>query len=148
MLVISASEKYREDIVQLLEDNDLPWQDLPASLEDFYLATEQDKLVAVIGTERYGLYALLRSLVVHPGFRKLHVAEKLVNMLEERAIASGIEAIFLLTETAEKYFAKKAYQVISREEVPDEIRSSSEFSHVCAVTAVVMKKSLAKKNQP
>ena len=66
----------------------------------------------------------------------------LVARLESEAKSSGIEALYLLTETADKYFAKKGYTAISREIVPVEIKSSSEFSHVCPVSAIVMKKEL------
>jgi amino-acid N-acetyltransferase len=63
-------------------------------------------------------------------------------MLEEQASSTGITTMYLLTETADKYFSKKGYSTITRGEVPDELKGSSEFSHVCPVSAVVMKKEL------
>jgi len=53
-------------------------------------------------------------------------------------------AIYLLTETAKPYFEKRSYTIVERDNTPDVIRRSSEFSHVCPVTAVVMKKTLDK----
>jgi amino-acid N-acetyltransferase len=49
-----------------------------------------------------------------------------------------------LTETADKYFNKKGYRAIAREQVPEQIKASSEFNHVCPVSAVVMKKGINK----
>jgi len=67
----------------------------------------------------------------------------LVKTLEEQAIASGISDMYLLTETADKYFSKKGYHPINRDEVPTEVKASSEFSYVCPVSAIVMKKPLS-----
>ena len=49
MLIVSASEKDRHAMVELLGQNNLPYQDLPSSLDNFYLATQQEKLVGIIG---------------------------------------------------------------------------------------------------
>jgi amino-acid N-acetyltransferase len=46
----------------------------------------------------------------------------------------------LLTETAPGYFETKGYQQITRADVPEEVQQSSEFSHVCPQSAIVMKK--------
>lgn len=54
------------------------------------------------------------------------------------------DSIYLLTETAKPYFEKRSYTIVERDNTPDVIRRSSEFSHVCPVTAVVMKKTLDK----
>src|SRR5438128_2170362 len=118
MLFIPASEKYRERIVRFLEENHLPSQDLPSSLEDFYIVSEEEKLVGMIGMERYGKYGLLRSLAVHPDFRNRHVAKRLVKMIEDQAESYGIDQLFLFTETADNYFAKKDFVSIMRDEVP------------------------------
>jgi amino-acid N-acetyltransferase len=90
--------------------------------------------------ERYGHYGLLRSMVVHPGYRNKHIAAKLVSILEQTAASSGITSIFLLTETAADYFERKGYHTITRDEVPGDLMGSTEFSHVCPQTAIVMKK--------
>lgn len=68
----------------------------------------------------------------------------LLQLLEQTATNSGVTTMYLLTETAEKYFNKKNYQVITRNEVPQALFQSSEFSHVCPVSATVMKKDLKK----
>ncbi|ANE50877.1 arsenic resistance N-acetyltransferase ArsN2 [Flavisolibacter tropicus] len=142
MQVANAMEQHRYEIISLLQANKLPSEDLPGSLSDFYIVVDDDKVIGLIGMERYGRSGLLRSMVVHPDYRNRHIAETLVRTLEEQATASGISNMYLLTETADKYFSKNGYHAIAREEVPTEVKASSEFSYVCPVSAIVMKKPL------
>lgn len=143
MQIVKATEQSRVEIICLLQSQNLPSQDLPADLSDFYVALEEEKVIGLIGLERYDQYGLLRSMVVHPDHRNKQLAGTLVTMLEKDAHALGIKTLYLLTETADKYFSKKGYQTITRNEVPDVLKQSSEFSHVCPVSATVMKKKLA-----
>lgn len=142
MLIVEAAGQKRSELIQLLESQKLPFEDLPTGLNNFYAAVEDDQVVGLIGMELYGPYGLLRSMVVHPEFRNRQIAENLVRQIEEKAASAGIVSMFLLTETAENYFSRKGYEKISREEVPADVKSSSEFSHVCPVSATVMKKHL------
>ena len=139
---ISSAIDYRQSIVSLLEAEKLPVDDLPETLANFLVATENGQLIGVGGIEIYGVYGLLRSLAVMPEYRNKGVAGKLIERLESLGSSGGLKALYLLTETAPEYFAGKGFQKISRDEVPDEVKRSSEFSHVCPVSAVVMKKSI------
>ena len=140
MHIIPAEEERRDEIIQLLQSQKLPAEDLPVLLTGFYTAIENDQLVGVIGMERYGCFGLLRSMVVHPGFRNRQIAETLVNTLEQAAKSKEIISMYLLTETASKYFEKKGYKTIQREQVPEPVKASSEFSSICPVSATVMMK--------
>ncbi|HJW15509.1 MAG TPA: arsenic resistance N-acetyltransferase ArsN2 [Flavisolibacter sp.] len=144
MQIVKAKEQSRNEIKSLLQSQNLPAEDLPNVLADFYTAVDAGELIGLIGMERYGHYGLLRSMVVHPDYRNKGIAETLVTQLEQDAEASGITEMYLLTETADKYFSKKGYATITRGIVPAELKGSSEFSHVCPVSAIVMKKHLAK----
>jgi amino-acid N-acetyltransferase len=103
---------------------------------------DENKVVGAIGLERYENCGLLRSLVVNPDYRNERIAGKLVERLENKAIVSGIDCVYLLTQTALEYFAKKGYEKITRSDVPDELKQSSEFTHSCLQTAVAMRKQL------
>ena len=92
--------------------------------------------------EIYGQSALLRSVAVQPSDRNKGVGEKLLHRIEDLARSRGINAIYLLTETASGYFIKKNYQQITRNKVPDDVLGSTEFSFVCPQSAIVMKKIL------
>lgn len=142
MNITEASPLQRDAVVTLLQSQGLPTEDLPSTLQDFYVAVEDETVVGLIGMERYGPFGLLRSMVVHPGYRNRQIAERLVQWLEEKATASGIQQIYLLTETAEVYFGRKGYTTVHRDVVPAEVKASSEFSHVCPVSATVMEKHL------
>lgn len=100
------------------------------------------RLLGVIGLEEYNNCGLLRSMVVSKEFRNKKVASLLVQGLERYAATLDIDYMYLLTETAQEYFEKKGYEIITRDEVPTAIQTSSEFSRVCPVTAIVMKKQL------
>ncbi len=134
----------RSKIIELLNTANLPVGDLPASLENFFVAIDNDNIIGAIGLEVYGKYGLLRSLIVHPDHRKQSVAGKLIHELENNACDAGLEAIYLLTETAPAYFEKKGFMRVLREDVPAAVQRSSEFSHVCPSSAIVMKKSILK----
>ena len=140
MHIVNAGDERRDEIICLLQSQNLPTGDLPASLTGFYTALEYDKIIGVIGMERYGQYGLLRSMVVHPEYRNKQVAKTLVDNLEQTAASAGIVSIYLLTETAAKYFEGKGYKTIDRKEVPAPVTTSTEFSHVCPVSATVMTK--------
>lgn len=132
----------RQDLVHLLAGEKLPVNDLPEQPENFFVAIAEDRVVGGIGLEQHGSFGLLRSLVVDPAWRSKKVAAALVSRLEQHASELGLQALFLLTETAPRYFEKKGFGLIARTEVPDAIRQSSEFSNVCPQSAAVMKKNL------
>jgi amino-acid N-acetyltransferase len=141
--IAKAAENQREAVIGLLRAEKLPIDDLPLTLDNFFTATIDEQVIAAIGLEQYGHDALLRSMVVASAHRNNHIASGLVQQLEDFAAKSGIDNMYLLTETAQHYFEKKGYDTINREAVPATIRASSEFSHVCPVSAVVMKKKIA-----
>jgi amino-acid N-acetyltransferase len=139
MKIVEASD-FRTGIEALLTENKLPVSDLPGTLENFLIAVNEDELIGVIGLEIYGRYGLLRSLAVKSDHRNQGIASTLLEQLEELAKKKGLDEIYLLTETADKYFGSKHYGRISRAEVPNEVQQSSEFSFVCPQSAVVMRK--------
>jgi amino-acid N-acetyltransferase len=140
MQINKASQQKRDQIIHLLQVNKLPTEDLPSNLENFYTADDDGTTVGVIGMERYGSYGLLRSMVIHGDYRNRNIAQTLITVLEKHAAEMGISDMYLLTETADKYFDKKGYKKIEREEVPLEVQRSSEFGHVCPASATVMTK--------
>ena len=142
IFITKASDNQRALVIALLLSEKLPVEDLPTSLDHFFVARNEDKVIGAIGLEQYGNYALLRSMVVHKEHRNKHIASMLVEQLEYYGKTLGISDMYLLTETAPVYFQQKGYQKINREEVPAALQASSEFSHVCPVSAIVMKKEL------
>ncbi len=140
IMIIEQAKNQRKDIAAILSAQNLPVEDLPEVLNNFLQAKENGKIIGVIGLEIYGTYGLLRSLVVIPEYRNKGIAVKLLEQLESLAALKGLTTLYLLTETAPEYFSRQLFQKITRDEVPDEVKQSSEFSHVCPVSAIVMKK--------
>ena len=137
-----ASLEHREAIISLLQSAGLPVEDLPNGLQNFYTAMDYGIVVGLIGLETYGRNGLLRSLVVRPDYRQMKIAAALVDEVERTGRDLRLADIYLLTETAKDYFTKKGYEQIAREEAPGSLKQSSEFSHVCPATAVLMQKKL------
>lgn len=142
MKIIQANQTHRSAIIELLKNEKLPVGDLPGNLDHFFVAINDNNIIGAIGLEHYPPLGLLRSMVVRKDYRNQKVATALVETLEKHASDLKIEWIYLLTETASVYFEKKSYLKVARTEVPDEIKQSTEFSSVCPVSAIVMKKLL------
>jgi amino-acid N-acetyltransferase len=141
-MIIHEAQGYREEVKALLAAEKLPVADLPETLDNFFVAIEQGLTIGVAGLEVYEKMGLLRSVAVVTAKRDLGVAGKLLEHIEATCKKNGIISIYLLTETAPRYFKKKGFVQIDRAEVPVEIQQSTEFSLVCPVSAIVMKKLL------
>jgi amino-acid N-acetyltransferase len=68
----------------------------------------------------------------------------LVEQLLERAEKAGVDELYLLTTTAEKYFPKFGFTRTTRSAVPDSLKSSAEFRGACPDTAIVMSRPIGK----
>jgi amino-acid N-acetyltransferase len=132
----------RMAISQLLTSGKLPVQDIDKNLPDFFVGIDNNQIVGVIGLEKYGQYGLLRSMATGASHRNYGIASKLIDRLFQHAKSIGLKEVYLLTETAKDYFTKKGFITLQRNEVPDAIKESAEFSHVCPASATVMNKSI------
>ncbi|MGH7620943.1 MAG: arsenic resistance N-acetyltransferase ArsN2, partial [Gemmatimonadaceae bacterium] len=57
----------------------------------------------------------------------------------------GIDELYLLTTTAERFFAELGFRTIDRADVPASVRGSVEFTSACPDTAVAMNRAAAQK---
>jgi amino-acid N-acetyltransferase len=122
----------------LLKSSSLPADDLDYKRDLLVGYYEGDSLVGTGGLEVHGNYALLRSLSVKLGIRGKSVGTTITEFLLSEARKRKLKGIYLLTETARDFFQKKGFRDVSRDSVPEEVKASSEFSHVCPTTAAVM----------
>jgi amino-acid N-acetyltransferase len=128
---------------QLLQDAGLPTADLVSAHEfQSWVIEEQGSILGVIGLERFGREALLRSLAVAPEYRKRGLGQELVARLEHDAQAQGIEQLVLLTETAQAFFQRLGYAPFDRSQVSDDVKQSAEFRALCPASAICMRKNL------
>ncbi|MES2111229.1 MAG: arsenic resistance N-acetyltransferase ArsN2 [Bacteroidota bacterium] len=141
-MIIDQASPYKEKVIELLAAEKLPVADLPETLDNFIVAIQDGNVVGVGAVEVYGSYGLLRSLAVRPDHRSTGIAGKLLTRLDMIAKQKGLTELYLLTETAPAYFERKNYTKITRNDVPAEVQRSPEFSNVCPVSAIVMKKKI------
>jgi amino-acid N-acetyltransferase len=106
------------------------------------VARDGDAIVGAAAIEPYGDKGLLRSVVVASGRRGSGIGTRLIEASETFASELGIDELYLLTDTAEHWFARLGYERTERENVPARVRSSIEFTTACADTAVAMKRRL------
>jgi len=102
----------------------------------------RNRPLGVVGLELLGATALLRSLAVDAGARGAGSGTALVEAAEGHAIREGVETVYLLTTTADRFFERLGYVRVAREKAPPEIRRSREFSELCSEAAVLMMKDL------
>ena len=131
-------EKGFEAFRELLRASNLPADDLDFSKDLLVGYFEGSALVGTGGLEVYGQYGLLRSLSVKFGIRGKSVGTNITEYLIDEAKAKNLKAIYLLTETASGFFQKRGFRQVSRNDVPEELKASSEFSHVCPDGAAAM----------
>jgi amino-acid N-acetyltransferase len=130
-------------IKQLLVLCQLPHEDItPEHLRHFMVLKEKGEVIGVVGMEDFGRFGLLRSLAVDPRWRRRGLASHLTEQAEGYAASLKIEALYLLTMTAEGFFAKRGYEKVERTSVPLPVQETAEFKGLCPVTAVCMFKYL------
>lgn len=130
--------------VRLLAAAKLPTEDLtPAHCENFFYAGFAADPIGLVGLEVYGDVALLRSLVVAPDRRGTGEGSRLLRHAEDEARACGVRALYLLTTTAEEFFARHGYQRAPRESAPEAIRATREFAGICPASSAFMVRRLA-----
>jgi len=144
----AAAQKDVRPITALLREASLPHGDFADHLEHFLVASQEGKVVGAIGFERHGADALLRSLVVSPGLRGGGLGGRLVEQLTAAARAQGVKRFYLLTTTAEAFFAKRGFRPSARPTVPAGIAATKEFNSLCPVSAVCMSRNLEAARQP
>lgn len=138
-----AGKARMEDVRALLAACQLPVDDLTDDGRiGFHARFRDGRLIGVVGLEGQAPVGLLRSLAVEPSARGAGAAKALVSELEAAAAASGLEALYLLTETAQRFFARRGYVVVDRTRAPEAIRATREFSGLCPDSAQLMFKPL------
>ncbi|MDH3990480.1 MAG: arsenic resistance N-acetyltransferase ArsN2 [Gammaproteobacteria bacterium] len=133
-----ASSSDLNAIAALLAEFGLPTRGVVDFLDTFVVAELKGRLVGVGGIETHGNDALLRSLAVSPENQHCGIATAICDHLEAQAAQLGMDSIYILTETAEQFFAGRGYAVVARSVAPEAIAASEEFSDLCPQSATFM----------
>lgn len=129
-------------IRHLLSSCGLPTDGVPDEADLLWIAHQAGGVVGVAGLELHGGDGLLRSVATASDLRGRGIASQLCDEIESRARSLGARRLFLLTETAERFFAKRGYRRVERVAAPSAIASSREFATVCPASAALMARDL------
>jgi len=138
MTVVPAEAEHLPAILDLLRRSDLPTSGVQEHVDSFVVAESKGNVIGVGGLEPYARTGLLRSIAVAPEKRRKGIASAICSHLEDEAARRGIEELYLLTETAETFFAARGYSAIPRAEAPPDVASCEEFRSLCPESAVLM----------
>ena len=130
-------------VERLLTASKLPVDGVAELLEGFVVAETENGLAGVAGLERCADDALLRSVAVAEEWRGRGVGNALVTQLIANAEQEGLERLYLLTTTADRWFPAFGFRRITRDDVPDPVRRTSEFRDICPSSAIVMVRTVA-----
>jgi amino-acid N-acetyltransferase len=126
-------------IEQLLLANKLPTAGLEDHWKTFIVARDGGVIVGCAGAEAYPLVALIRSVAIADSHRGRGIGRRIVRQMLDRLSSRGIREFYLLTTTAEAYFAKRGFKPIDRDEIHPQLLSSAELQGACPDTAVCMR---------
>ena len=129
-------------ILDLLKRQSLPPDGLTDHAATTVVARQDGRVVGSAAVEMYADGGLLRSVAVDDSLKGQGLGRALTEQAVALARAAGLDALYLLTTTAEGYFPKLGFERTTREDVPAGVRSSVEFTSACPASAIVMRKRL------
>ncbi len=140
--IVQATNADLTDVAGLVEAAGLTLAGLAACVAGgtALVCRERDGcLLGTAATERHDDAALLRSLAVHAPARRHGLGRALVERALADARAAGAREAWLLTETAEPFFAGLGWSRVERGDAPAAVAASVEFTSACPATAIAMR---------
>jgi amino-acid N-acetyltransferase len=138
----SFIEAMPDDLIKvqaLLRSNHLPFEDCGDHLSNFVGIAQDNQIIAIGGFEPVGRFALLRSVAVDSQFRGLGLALCLIENILGKLRFLNVEAVYILTETADQYFSRLGFKAIERDELPLEIKTTQQCQTLCPASAIAMR---------
>lgn len=129
-------------VIELLERNHLPSDGLAEHLGHAIVAKSDGLIVGSAAIERYADGGLLRSVAVAPELQGRGIGHQLTEAALTLAGELRLPALYLLTTTADRFFPQFGFARITRDDVPESVRASVEFTSACPASAVVMRRRL------
>jgi amino-acid N-acetyltransferase len=126
-------------IKKLLSDSQLPIEGVETFLDHYIVASLEQEVIGVVGVEIYDNIGLLRSLAVKSGLQGKAIGKELFSRIMAFAHNQHMNELYLLTTTAEYFFAKRGFQKIDRDTAPETLKESIEFKSLCPESAICMK---------
>jgi arsenate reductase (glutaredoxin) len=131
------------DFIAALQQAGLPVEDLAEPGRRFFsYRSLSGALLGFGGYELYGEDALLRSIVVLPQNRGNKIGRNLVALLSYRALRAGARQAWLLTMTAQDFFAKTGFKRRERSVAPPALLATHEARSLCPASVVLMSRTI------
>jgi len=133
-----AHESEYELADALVAGSGLPLDDLDQCRASQFVLRDGTRIVATAALEIRGDDAILRSVAVDPMRRGERLGEQIVAYAIEQGRRAQLQALYLLTETAEGFFPRFGFKREPRDAAPAAIQASVEYCSVCGADAVAM----------
>lgn len=143
--IVQATNADLTDVAGLVAASGLTLAGLAACVVSGTALVCRERDGCLLGTaaiERHGDAALLRSVAVHAPARGHGLGRALVERALADARAAGAREAWLLTETAEPFFAGLGWSRADRGDAPAAVAGSVEFTSACPTTAIAMRRPL------
>ncbi len=136
-------------ILALLEESGLPEAGLKDHVGTLLLAAKggggNGRLLGCGALEIYGSDGLLRSVAVAEDARGRGLGDRITRATLALASKLELTEVYLLTETAQAFFARHGFLQTERATIPPAVCRSVEFSSACPASAVAMVKRFGNK---
>ncbi|MBI5070593.1 MAG: GNAT family N-acetyltransferase [Deltaproteobacteria bacterium] len=109
----------------------------------FILAAEGGRVLGCAGLQLAGQDALVRSMAVRWTRRNAGLGTRLHERLLHQAVLAGVRTLYVVTMTAEEFFARQGYRRAAADEVPAGLRASEEFAAFAPGGGTVMTRPVA-----
>ena len=113
------------------------------TLRNTIVARIGPQIIGTVALEVAGSFGLLRSLAVLETYRGQGVGRQLLTAAEKLARQQGLSTLYLLTMTADRFFAANGFETVDRSTAPAGIQETAEFKQLCPDSAICMKKTIA-----
>jgi N-acetylglutamate synthase-like GNAT family acetyltransferase/protein-tyrosine-phosphatase len=115
-------------ITRLLVGSLLPSRDVGGAHQRFVVASENGRLIGCAGLQVAGHDGLVRSMAVHWTRRNAGLGSRLHQRLLFEAVLSGVRTLYVVTTTAEGFFAGHGFRKVAASAVPPTLQASEEFT--------------------
>jgi amino-acid N-acetyltransferase len=115
-------------ITRLLVGSLLPSRDVGGAQQRFIVASENGRLLGCAGLQVAGQDGLVRSMAVHWTRRNAGLGSRLHERLLFEAVLAGVRTLYVVTTTAEDFFAGHGFKKIAASAVPSRLQASEEFT--------------------
>lgn len=142
IVIEQADESDLPALLNLLADSGLPQAGISDHLATALVARIGQDVIGSAALEVYGGLALLRSVAVKQAYQGQGLGQRLTQAALNLARQQGITHVYLLTETASRFFPRFGFRPIERSHAPVAVQQSIEFTSACPDSALAMEVNL------